>query len=92
MNSSRRLSRLATTAVIGALAAVALAAAPASAFDATAPRTSGAATSGDWGDVIFQPQPLRVATYNLSLNRGAPGSSSPTCRPAETRRRRRSRR
>ncbi|GAA1974183.1 endonuclease/exonuclease/phosphatase family protein [Microbacterium pumilum] len=62
MPSPHRLSKLATTTVIGVLAAGALAASPAS-----------AATHADLGDVLFQPQPLRVATYNLSLNRGAAG-------------------
>ncbi|HWI31050.1 MAG TPA: endonuclease/exonuclease/phosphatase family protein [Microbacterium sp.] len=69
MPSHRRLRSLVTTASIGALALGALAAAPPASAAPSAPTVH---THGP-GDVLFQKQPLRVATYNLSLNRGAAG-------------------
>ena len=68
MLSSRRSRSLITTAAAGALLLGTLAAAgPASATAAPAAPAHGPA------DVIYQKQPLRVATYNLSLNRNAAG-------------------
>ena len=65
MLNSRRIRSLLTTAASGALVLGVLAAGPASAADSV--------PSQGPADVIYQKQPLRVATYNLSLNRNSPG-------------------
>jgi hypothetical protein len=64
---SVRRSLLAATGVAAAVA-LGVAAVPASA--ASAPASSAPASLGN---VLFQKDPLRVATYNLSLNRNAAG-------------------
>ncbi|MGC5172633.1 endonuclease/exonuclease/phosphatase family protein [Microbacterium sp. DT81.1] len=72
MPRSARFRPFLATAASGALVLAALAGAgPASASSAV-PATLPARAHG-LGDLIYQQKPLRVATYNLSLNRGAAG-------------------
>ena len=71
MRNSRRSRSLLTAAATGALVLGVLAAAgPASAAGTAA--GPGARAHGP-ADVLYQKQPLRVATYNLSSNRNAAG-------------------
>ena len=72
MPRSARFRPFLATAASGALVLAAVAAAgPASASSAV-PASLPSSAHG-LGDLIYQQKPLRVATYNLSLNRGAAG-------------------